>query len=737
MNLTKKWILSALLGVAVLIGFSACKDKLTLAEVGDELYITITPSAPDLKVYVLGEPVAMTCRVTNYDGQEVKDATVTWSSDNPEVAAFKDGDNKLYGINAGALGRSVKIRATLPNGKYAVTEAFVDNQKAQGLELLTLTKQPEQKTVKKKVTVEGKEVETEVTEWVGAEFAALPQGDEEYLMPASQGQTLEIIVKGTPAALLKQGKLEIDGVDAALLSITEMKLDPVNDAGKIAVTPEGAKWYRLAAVGGRGVANLKFVAGIYDPAADPSASEQDKTADPRSLAYTTNFNVRFGTKVLSMGIVDRPQVEVIENYKFDPLAPKTKSLSTGVDFGVEDEVELHVRVIPAAEIDMQAIEQQLKWQITNASGGGGIISKVFEPETHGDVLVSRIRVKSGRSEGAYTLQTSLQGETVSKSYGVIDVKNLKIEGVTISPKHLDMLVGEKKEVLVDVVPNAAYAFVASEFAFKIHDESIARVTTEEQKFVVEALKTGETMLTVSLRGKSSTIRIKTSPKALEVGIDNAFGETVVMSGDRFSWKALVKMAGADKPIWSLFRWILPQGQKAVSIIGEPVGEMATFAAHLADPTKAESVTITAVYDKVPVASGRVIKVVPVESSLELSPSTVDLSNPDKSYIKQGNPLWVELAVKGQAKTLSSIKFLISSRDGSRPSLGDKTFSAEEYDIAVEWAHTDYQLRKMVEPTSSIKFVRKGGKIYDVIADLKVKVGEQTIKITGQVHDLSR
>lgn len=737
----KARLMSFLSLVLALLGFSACRDKLTLDQAGDEVYITISPAAPDLKVYAQGEPVSLVAKVTNYDGQAITDAEVKWSSDNPEVAAFKDGDNKIYGINSGLNGRNVRIRATLKNGKYAVTEVFVAPYPAEKLELLKLPVLPKLEPSKDK---KGKELLDEsgkpIMEWSKPSYESILSGQVE-LIPATQEDFIDVMLKPTPENLFDQGDLIIDGANSELLRVEPLELDSEVDAARLSATPKGAKWYRIHATGLRGSTSLKFSANVYNVDKDKQATDEDRKSaadNARVHAVEVDLNLEFGTKILDFDIIDRSKLGIPkEEYTFETVVKKDKILSVGVDYGQEDEIEVRLRIKPDAQVDVDAVLKELSWGITNVRGGGGIITKKLVPSVHNGVVVSRIQVQAGQSKGSFTAEATVRDLKVSKTYGVIDVKNISVEDISTTPNVLDIFVGEDNgKFELNIKPLEAFSFLAKEIRFEIEDESVAKFINEEGKYSIKGLKSGKTRLKITLRDKEFYLPITTRPKVHLVEIDNTFGEVIVMNGDTFSWRAKVSMQGNDNPDWSLFHWLRPQGATSLIPVGNEFGEVVVYRTNLKNSKVREEVNIGSRYGDI---NGlfRKVTIVPKEEDTTLDNNLVDINKSFLTGIK-GRSQEVEAGInlKTESSTgLRTIKVYIKKTDGSRFRFSPGRFVAgNDYSIQVEWAHSDYIVRKVVELGSSVEII-SDGEAYTLVSDLRIKVGDQILTIDGRLSGM--
>lgn len=112
---------SIILFLAVFFGvtiFSACEEEATL-DGATEVYITLDPTDISLRI---GDTVKISAKVTNVSGKIIN-TPISWSLADETVARLL-GDSAIVAVNGGQEKRTT-LKATLENGKYAITTVSV------------------------------------------------------------------------------------------------------------------------------------------------------------------------------------------------------------------------------------------------------------------------------------------------------------------------------------------------------------------------------------------------------------------------------------------------------------------------------------------------------------------------------------------------------------------------------------------------------------------------------------
>jgi lipoprotein len=115
----------------VLLSVMGCKEDDTL-DGAEEVYIEISPKDGYI---MLGDTVSLRAIVSNVSG-DVIDTPVKWSVDDDRVLKLENGNVTAV---EGAQGKSTNVRATLQNGKYAISKMTVTNHIVDGVGALVDT----------------------------------------------------------------------------------------------------------------------------------------------------------------------------------------------------------------------------------------------------------------------------------------------------------------------------------------------------------------------------------------------------------------------------------------------------------------------------------------------------------------------------------------------------------------------------------------------------------------------
>jgi hypothetical protein len=118
-------------GLSALALLASCSEDDTL-DGAKEVYIEITPSEISLAV---GDTLQVSARVTNLSGKTIN-TPIEWSIDATDIAQVEtretDGATVVTAIE-GAQGKTTKLRATLLNGKYAVSTVTITTHSPQSV----------------------------------------------------------------------------------------------------------------------------------------------------------------------------------------------------------------------------------------------------------------------------------------------------------------------------------------------------------------------------------------------------------------------------------------------------------------------------------------------------------------------------------------------------------------------------------------------------------------------------
>lgn len=674
-----KWIV-AFFALFLALG-TACKDELTLSEAGQDMYMTITPSSPTL---IYGDTLQLACQVVSHSGKAITDAKVEWTSDDPTLVRFLE-EGRIVAEQI-AIGREVKVRAKLANGRYALATVKVSSTKAESLELMTYAVSTAKKKEKVKNPETGVEEEREVPTYsVNKSYLG-----ESVFIPIAG--SLDFVVEAMPEGSLRAGDIEVVGAGGGLCEITKIELDPELDADKIAVTPKSAVWYKVRSTGGRGSVNVTFRA-------------------PGKGAKETTIAMNFGTKLEKIGF--NKSMDVVE-------------ISEVLDIRQEKEVVIYTEVMPSTDEDIEVIKQSAEWSITDVRGGGGSIIEAPTVERgEGTAVVLKAKIKAGLLPGNFSVRCVLQGKTLAATYTVIDkaglpFDDLKFEGVGFD----DLYAGEAKSLRIRILPLSSLVYLLQEMQISYSTPDIVEAIFNDGIYNVTGKKAGQTDLIATVRGREFRFPIIVKPAPKSVLIDSRTPD-VLMQGDEVAWTADVQMEGGDQPVWSNLKWSIADTKYAKFAAANNGKSVRIKALEL---TEGEGVSITADYRGK--KNARNLKVIPVQQSISLVDGNIDA--PESGVTISDGGVKLELTSKNAAAQ-PSINILMKPKNGAA-AVEAKAYSGSDYDIGVQW--TALNLRKAAVNSSSVTLTEVGGK-WNAVVNITMTVDGKNITVTGTLTGLEK
>lgn len=664
-----KWLVSTMVVGSVFGGYS-CKDDTTLDGAGKDIYMTISPENPSL---VVGrDTVLMSCKVENVNGKLIKDAQVQWTSEDENIAKIIDG-NKLVPVATGA-GKTVLVRATLSNGKYATTRATVLKRQLSGVDIFL----------------------TEKT----------PAGEKMYITP---GADLEFLAIVSPSYLLKGNEVRWEAGGSGI-TVEPVVLKPKaddktpNDQARIDKLPAGGAWYKMRT---------------------GSAPAGEHTVRMMIGDLSRDIKVKVGPSILaSPNNVGELDYKIALDREF-----KKVEGSSVMDVRSKAEVSVYVQMDPSTEEAFEQVKNDVAWTI---DGAAGVIESVTS-EKDGDLFKFTAHVASGVSEGTFKVSMTIQERTASQSVTVKNYAEQPFEGISFSPEQItDLSVGETRQVRLRVLPRSSTGVILQELIDKGIENLVSYSTPgvvelqySNGSFSLKGLSTGKTDITLTLRGKKSVWKdVQTIPSPVSLTIDDTT-PNVIVAGDEVEWSVDLKMAGTDKPDWSKVVWSIKQGNSVSFATTPAVGQKVRLKAveQLTD-SKPMATTILARYGKSDKMQERVVTVVPLPEAADLS---TQLYNIDNSGIEvSGKKINFILEAKGDSKL--PISFVIEDAAG----LAEKTYDAASSPITVAWASG---LSKRAQ-SGTIVVVKSGSK-YTATFDLVLQFGKNQVKVTGSIEGLQK
>lgn len=662
-----KWV-AGLSGLVLASSLFSCKDKQTLAGVGNDYYITITPSAPKLRAEL--DTIAMTCAVRNVDGEDIKDAVVSWSSEDEKIVKVIEG-NKIVAVKGGE-GKEVAIRASLQNGRYAKVTA----------------------TVTKKANASG------ITFFLNE----ITPVKKYFYMPA--GEKRDLLLAVTPAALIAEEEIEWSSQDD-VFKVTKKVLDPEKDSDIIKDLPQGAAWYVVEA--------KPVPLGVY-------------TLNVKLAGKTQSLSVKLGP-TLKAAVVNK---EIQPQLGLDPSF-KSFEKSEAIDILTKHQVEVYADVTPNTQEALDQIKGDVVWEV---SGGGGIIEQTESSIDPSGKFKFVAHVASGSTEGNFKVSCTLQEATVGVIFSVLNFKTIPFEGISFAPSVITgFSVGEHLPIRLLVTPRSSTAVILGELDLEkdvtYSTPGIVELQGNDGVFSLRALATGTTDMTITLRGKSFTLKNITtlaSPKSLS--IDNST-PNVLMVGDEVDWRAKLLMEGADKPDWTKVHWSIDKNVPLEFVTKNPVGEVVRLKALDLPSNQPVKVEVRAQYGKSDRMDKREMTIVPVQPSATLSNEMYETK---QSGIRYSGGLYDIVLKAKDAQQSIPANFRVKVAGSDKFEEGVYTVG-NGTEISVRWS-IGGGLIKQAE-SGSISIEKDGSKYKIVVNDLTLDVAGKKIKFTGTVTGLAR
>lgn len=684
-----KWLTAAACSLLLLAGFG-CQDtfgvvdtfgETTLDKAGKDVYLTITPA--DASIAVGRDTLEMTCKVEDVDGARVKDAKITWSSEDESVARFVEGTNRLVGVRAGA-GKTVLIKATLPNGRYATTKVTVLKNQLSNLSLF----------LNEKTLV----------------------GDIVYL---PTGEFLDLLAVVTPDYLLKDNDVRWD-VGESGITIEPIVLRPQEggderDQKKIDKLPKGGTWYKLNA---------------------GTAQNGEYTVHLRLGELSVPVRIKVGPALLS---TTSNIGELLYKFAFDRKEFKLQDRATVMDITSKDIIEIYAEMQPATQEAFDLIKDEVKWTVEG--NAGRLVST--SAEMVDDLFKFVANVETRDFEGEFKVSCHLQGKTVAQTVTVKHFAMQPFEELMFVPATIsDLSVGEERRVRVRVQPRSSTSVIVAELREAIKKGGIASVVSYSNPGVLEVkenngdfslkgISTGKTDIIFTVRGKQFVWKdVQTIPKPRTLLFDNTT-PNVVMVGDEVEWIVRLTMEGADQPDWARVAWSIIEGNAVSFVDRKSVGERVRLRAIATLPKGKDMVesNIRVQYAKSDKKEDRKIRVVPLQQSVAVSSSDYDLN--DSGIVVSGGQI---------SSVLAPLKTVDANRVGLLPTgfyidvehLEEKAYDAATVPVHISWING---LKKQAKSGTIV--IKKAGEKYDVTLDLTLVVGTHQFKVTGSIEGLQK
>ena len=564
----------------------------------------------------------------------------------------------------GGEGRSTKLRATLQNGLSTYIRVSVSRANAGSLLVLL----DEQRRAE----------------------------DVIYVAPAAN---TNILVVTNPDQLLTEYTPIVADYDATLLEIEPRALDPEVDKEIIERIPKGGRWFTIK----------------------PKLDKMGRTSVTCSV----------GSIRKTFEVVVGPRVNDDSNTQYGMALNKERTeaeLSRTVNVGYRGAVEVFVTATPSTAEALEAIKNDLKWEL---AGTGGIILDTSS-ELRNGLFVFTAQVQVGAVPSQFSISAELQGHRVRQSFKVEDFSLRPFESLAYEydGNAFELQTGEIRPLIIRVTPKESQYAVLYDIQERLRFSrpGIAELQVENGAYQLRGLIAGETNMIITIRGREFVLPIRVVPEPRSVTIDGR-APVAVMAGDEVSWSAVVIMAGNDMPQYTNLHWSLATPGIA-EIVGATAGRTITLRG-LAVEGDSRTVEVTADYRGK--QGKRTLRVVSPRPSVELSASQLDMEQSGYAPSSPVGEAVFSLVPKGGDQVLpSEIRIQRTTGEAFVPQAGEVYTIGAGYRIYAKWGEL---VREVT--TGSIRIAAgSSAERGNVTFDLNIVLANgHRITIRGMVTDL--
>ena len=510
----KNIIACLLLVVATSALFYACADE-------DTVFIVLNKQGQ--QTFEKGDTINFTADV-QVIGNSKTDATIAWSSTKAGVAKI-DEKGMMVAVDTG----TTEIRATLKNGKFAMTEVRISSQSA------------------KELTISATKLLLEVKGAYSSLTAIVSPVSIMNIYPIEwTSDNPEVVVVDSISKDSISTKVRLQPLKAGKANIT-LKIGKKTTSCIVTVSPKVniALTELFLTVNGRESEVIALVTETLLPTGEEvkwTSSDESilrlkviKQVSGKSTAVVQPLNEGDAQLIVSAGkFADTCIIHVGATVSLSWIANNTQTLKS-VTMYLNETVELPVFATIAPDNDYYINKMEYFWTTSDAATVKPLSAHRDPNNPKSSVCV----LKAGSTEGTVTITITARGEQVKALVTVKDKEKILVESISLDKTQATLPVGK----FIVLIPTVLEVGVVSVWPvlWKSSNENVAMVNADGK---VTAVAGGTAVITATSKDKSTTCTITVTEEVRSILI-NSDSRTVLMAGDSETWTASVTPSTAS------------------------------------------------------------------------------------------------------------------------------------------------------------------------------------------------
>ncbi len=472
---------SIILFLALFFGvtiFSACEEEATL-DGATEVYITLNPTDISLRV---GDTVKISAKVTNVSGKIIN-TPIAWSLADETVAKLL-GDSAIVAVNGGQ-DKETTLKATLENGKYALTSVTVLRNLPEGVTCV-------------------------------ANDSTMPE------MTSKQSYNMlhdSVMFAVSPKTLLYdyEPQVALEGVTA---------YDPMTTIN-----------YE------KGIVTVHFVSPRESGEGKVTVTLGDaSTAKTGSCTITIApqiFATFYGEAYANMPYLEtRPGKEILPMYF-------AYTYEKEMDINTSDTIRIAMNVQSGLKEDIENAYNAYRWEI--ASGSSVVITSKTNEYVENEGFDAVLSVRAGVEEGDTEIHCVTPDTVFVATFRVKDFKTrYPVDEITVDKDPISMPVGGTVLLTTGVIPATSYAYHKP--VVKAADPTKVAVGAYDGNMItLRGLALGETELILTANGKEKRVPV-TVTEGIHSVLWVSGNARTLFAGQSVQWTIDAKtLSGGDNP----------------------------------------------------------------------------------------------------------------------------------------------------------------------------------------------